>query len=474
MGDTDTVVCFELPCNARQSRAYKKQPHDPFIVPVFLWDAKPPSTSGTYFQSRANTTPFGYPMVVVFDQEQASDVNSMYDIVTERLRRWTKQARDLFAWEVDDNSGINEVPIHINGFPPIESITEFTEDGKVVTVQMVPMSEGDIVDESGMAVDNEESDVDTHPPLRKVGTKKDVFKLRLQVNHKEFGTAYSSYPANNRWESWENRIKDADISPVLLREDDALYCEFDEDKKAYFFGEGPKFEHALWNEFESFTHPEFTENQKANAAKRHKGISLQDCLDEFTKEEQLGEDDLWYCPQCKKHQQATKKFDLWKVPDILVVHLKRFSNSRTLRDKIDAHVEFPIEGLDLGDMAGERNVAKRLIQQGIAVENLDLGNLDEPLVYDLFGVDEHIGGLGGGHYRAYAHNHTTDKWYHFDDSYVSAARPSDSVVCILLSPILPIKDLNYFVIERKRLFTILSTSHCVSPRWKIFPENTRG
>ncbi len=95
-----------------------------------------------------------------------------------------------------------------------------------------------------MAVDNGESDVDTHPPLRKVGTKKDVFKLRLQVNHKEFGTAYSSYSANNRWESWENRIKDADISPVLLREDDALYCEFDEDKKAYFFGEGPKFEHA--------------------------------------------------------------------------------------------------------------------------------------------------------------------------------------------------------------------------------------
>ena len=130
------------------------------------------------------------------------------------------------------------------------------------------------------------------------------------------------------------------------------------------------------------------------------------------------------------------------MPDILVVHLKRFSNSRTLRDKIDAHVEFPIEGLNLGDMAGERNVAKRLIQQGIAVENLDLGNLDEPLVYDLFGVDEHMGGLGGGHYRAYVHNHTTDKWYHFDDSYVSTARPSDSVVCINLFPMLLMIDLD--------------------------------
>src|SRR5216683_1568474 len=52
----------------------------------------------------------------------------------------------------------------------------------------------------------------------------------------------------------------------------------------------------------------YSEAVRAAAAKTLRGISLQDCLDEFTKEEQLGEDDLWYCPQCKKHQQATKKF----------------------------------------------------------------------------------------------------------------------------------------------------------------------
>ena len=37
-----------------------------------------------------------------------------------------------------------------------------------------------------------------------------------------------------------------------------------------------------------------------------------------------------YCPSCKKHQQATKKFDLWKLPKILVIHLKRFSYNRWL------------------------------------------------------------------------------------------------------------------------------------------------
>lgn len=49
-----------------------------------------------------------------------------------------------------------------------------------------------------------------------------------------------------------------------------------------------------------------------------------------------------YCPECKKHQPATKKFDLWNLPEILIVHLKRFSYSRFYRDKIDAIVEFPV------------------------------------------------------------------------------------------------------------------------------------
>lgn len=53
-----------------------------------------------------------------------------------------------------------------------------------------------------------------------------------------------------------------------------------------------------------------------------------------------------YCPTCKKHQQATKKFDLWSLPRILVVHLKRFSYNRCWRDKLDTVVDFPIRYAD--------------------------------------------------------------------------------------------------------------------------------
>jgi hypothetical protein len=74
-----------------------------------------------------------------------------------------------------------------------------------------------------------------------------------------------------------------------------------------------------------------------------KTLSLNDCLDLFTKTEKLGSEDPWYCKKCKKHQEATKKFDLWKLPEILVVHLKRFSYNRIWRDKIDSFIDFPIK-----------------------------------------------------------------------------------------------------------------------------------
>lgn len=37
-------------------------------------------------------------------------------------------------------------------------------------------------------------------------------------------------------------------------------------------------------------------------------------------------------------------------------------------------------------------------------------------VYDLYGVDNHYGGLGGGHYTATAFNSVANKWVEYNDS----------------------------------------------------------
>ncbi|KAI5779805.1 hypothetical protein EDC01DRAFT_754853 [Geopyxis carbonaria] len=161
--------------------------------------------------------------------------------------------------------------------------------------------------------------------------------------------------------------------------------------------------------FSSFEDPEIEAARRRREERKSKGITLEDCLDEFAKEEVLSEDDPWYCPRCEKHQRASKKFELWKCPDILVIHLKRFSSSRSFRDKIDVQIQCPMEGLNLGKRVGNGNT-----------ENKEH-------IYDLFAVDNHFGGLGGGHYTAHVKNWYDGNWYYCDDGSVRSATASSVV-----------------------------------------------
>uniref|UniRef100_A0A674BM03 Ubiquitin carboxyl-terminal hydrolase n=1 Tax=Salmo trutta TaxID=8032 RepID=A0A674BM03_SALTR len=144
------------------------------------------------------------------------------------------------------------------------------------------------------------------------------------------------------------------------------------------------------------------------APKKKATVALRECIDLFTTMETLGEHDPWYCPTCKKHQQATKKFDLWSLPRILVVHLKRFSYNRCWRDKLDTVVDFPVRDLNMSEFVCDPKAG--------------------PYVYDLIAVSNHYGGMGGGHYTAYGKNKADGKWHYFDDSSVSAASEDQIVV----------------------------------------------
>ena len=128
--------------------------------------------------------------------------------------------------------------------------------------------------------------------------------------------------------------------------------------------------------------------------RRKNGVSLEECLNEFGKSETLSEQNAWYCPRCKEHRRADKKFELWKAPDILVMHLKRFSSNRNFRDKLEVRVDYPIEGLDLTKMVQDTE--------------------GKSMIYDLIAVDMHFGGLGGGHYTAYAKQFGNGNWYEYN------------------------------------------------------------
>jgi len=138
---------------------------------------------------------------------------------------------------------------------------------------------------------------------------------------------------------------------------------------------------------------------KRNGADGDKTVTVQDCIDKFCSKEQLDESEMWYCNRCRDHVRAWKQFHLYRAPPFLVIHLKRFSYSSSThyRTKIDTLVDFPLEGLDLTEFV----MCKKSVSP----------------IYDCYAVSNHYGGLGGGHYTAYAKNNGA--WCSFDDSSVN-------------------------------------------------------
>lgn len=53
-------------------------------------------------------------------------------------------------------------------------------------------------------------------------------------------------------------------------------------------------------------------------------LTLEECLRHYTKAETLTMDDAWRCPHCQQYLPVVKTLDIWSLPDILIVHFKRF------------------------------------------------------------------------------------------------------------------------------------------------------
>ncbi|WCJ28722.1 Ubiquitin carboxyl-terminal hydrolase 5 [Euphorbia peplus] len=139
---------------------------------------------------------------------------------------------------------------------------------------------------------------------------------------------------------------------------------------------------------------------------RTEPLSLYTCLEAFLREEPLVPEDMWHCPQCNERRQASKKLDLWRLPEVLVIHLKRFSYSRSMKHKLETFVNFPIHDLDLTSYVANKNSTGRQL-------------------YELYALTNHYGGMGSGHYTAYIKLLDENRWYNFDDSHITHINEED-------------------------------------------------
>ncbi|XP_067390205.1 ubiquitin carboxyl-terminal hydrolase 31 [Emydura macquarii macquarii] len=146
--------------------------------------------------------------------------------------------------------------------------------------------------------------------------------------------------------------------------------------------------------------------------------TLSQCFQLYTKEEQLAPDDAWRCPHCKQLQQGSITLSLWTLPDVLIIHLKRFRQEGDRRMKLQNMVKFPLTGLDMTPHVVKRSQSSWSLPSHWSPwrRPYGLGRDPEDYIYDLYAVCNHHGTMQGGHYTAYCKNSVDGLWYCFDDA----------------------------------------------------------
>ncbi|ORZ00519.1 hypothetical protein BCR43DRAFT_540683 [Syncephalastrum racemosum] len=132
-------------------------------------------------------------------------------------------------------------------------------------------------------------------------------------------------------------------------------------------------------------------------------VTLYQCLDYFVREETLDGDDAWHCPRCKKLRRASKALTLSRLPDVLLIHLKRFSYDGPFHNKLETLVQYPTRALDLSPYVPDSMFPPNIKER-------------PSFKYDLYGVSNHYGSLTGGHYTACVRNGYRGEWHYFDDT----------------------------------------------------------
>lgn len=126
------------------------------------------------------------------------------------------------------------------------------------------------------------------------------------------------------------------------------------------------------------------------------GETLEACLEDFMSPEHLKEKgNLYDCSYCKANTRAMLRYLIFKPPQVLVLHLKRFSQKGWSFSKIPNYIEFPMV---------------------LNIERFCVGPVKNT-EYKLYAIGVHSGSMAGGHYVAYVLREGV--WHYCSDSHVS-------------------------------------------------------
>ena len=114
-------------------------------------------------------------------------------------------------------------------------------------------------------------------------------------------------------------------------------------------------------------------------------------------------DNAWFNDKTKQNESAFRQIGFWSLPSVMIIDLKRWHE---YKHKLHQLVSVPLVDADFSKYIKGYNPAS--------------------YVYDLFGVCNHGGGVGGGHYTATIKN-ANGKWYEINDTLVNEIK-EDKVI----------------------------------------------
>lgn len=156
---------------------------------------------------------------------------------------------------------------------------------------------------------------------------------------------------------------------------------------------------------------------------------------------------------------------LWRLPPVVIIHLKRFQFTQHMRRKLRDFVHFPVEGLDLsrimaqdcsnkhsapdaaestkdvgetakenggeptsnGETIGTDDSATAATDDDSASASLKQDSGRKEMLYDLYGVVHHQGALSTGHYVASLKSEIDGQWRLFNDAQMYEIHSRDVV-----------------------------------------------
>jgi len=134
-------------------------------------------------------------------------------------------------------------------------------------------------------------------------------------------------------------------------------------------------------------------------------ITLKDCLDSHFANEPMRDDSKWNSPS-KGKVNAIRASRIWKLPDALIMSIKRCSNTG---QKINTKVDYSLDPLDMSSYC-----------TGPAKE------MGDDAKYILTGVVIHVGVMFGGHYYTYVRN-PGGQWMVINDLRVGLLKPENVI-----------------------------------------------